>query len=84
MININDKLNKSQAKSAKKLAAKFKKLESHPNYPALERFAQKCINDLTGPDATAAIADIHMEIINDMSDAELRAWADQYNEEDVA
>ena len=81
MLHIPDNLDRRQATAAKKFTAKFKKLNRMPNYEVLERFGQKCLNDILNTDETAAIACLHMDIINDMTANELLKWASQYTEE---
>ena len=81
MLHIPDNLDRRQATAAKKFTTKFKKLNHMPNYEALERFGQKCLNDSLNTNETAAIACLHMDIINDMAANELLEWASQYTEE---
>ena len=78
MLHIPDNLDRRQATAAKKFTAKFKKLNHMPNYEALERFGQKCLNDILNTDETAAIACLHMDIINDVNYSRLKSQVCNY------
>jgi hypothetical protein len=56
-------------------AARFKELEHLPNYPALERFAQKCVDLHCGDSLNGISARVYIDKITAMSASELLAWA---------
>ena len=67
--------NHAQVQYGAAFAARFKELEHLPNYPALERFAQKCIDLHCGDSLNGISARVYIDKITAMSASELLALA---------
>lgn len=73
--------NHMQVDYEKKFADKFKLVEGAPNFEALERFAQKCIDLHCGDSLDGISARVYMDKIIAMPDDEFIAWATTFGKE---
>lgn len=72
--------NHAQVQYETAFAARFKELEHLPNYPVLEKFAQRCIDLHCGDSLPGITARVYMDEIIPMSTDELIKWATSIKE----
>lgn len=70
--------NHAQVEYEKKFASKFDLVKDIPNFEALERFAQKCIDLHCGDSLDGISARVYMDKVIEMTDAEFIDWATKY------
>lgn len=72
--------NYAQYNYQQNFAKKFELVEDVPNYQALEKFAQKCIDNYSDCSLNGITYQIYMDKVIEMSDEEFIAWAKRYAE----
>ena len=70
--------NHMQVEYERNFAVKFELVKDLPNFEALERFAQRCIDLHCGDSLDGISARVYMDKVIKMTDAEFIAWATQY------
>lgn len=70
--------NHAQVTYEEKFASKFELVKESPNYAALERFAQQCIDLHCGDSLNGISARVYMDKVIAMTDDEFIAWATKY------
>ena len=70
--------NEHQVAYEQKFAGKFELVKDIPNFEALERFAQKCIDLHCGDHLDGISARVYMDKVIEMTDEEFIAWATKY------
>lgn len=70
--------NHNQVAYEKAFADKFALVEGEPNYAALERFAQKCIDLHCGDSLDGISARVYMDQIISMPAEDFVAWAKKF------
>lgn len=79
-IAENKGYNATQYYYEKSFADRIQTLSDLPNFPAIERFAQQCIDLHTGCGHDAVAAGVYMDMIgkHEISDEKFMEWAKKY------
>ncbi len=76
--SLGKRSNHMQVEYEKKFLSKFDLVKDIPNFEALERFAQKCIDLHCADSLDGLAARVSMDKVIEMFDAEFIAWATKY------